>query len=290
MTGLDASPLAERGFEAIEAAVLETARGRWFLAEYSRRNRTADTRALLDAISRLEGALTGRHVSDDLERLRSDLSEMGSAIQRMKSEVTQLAAPPGGSRRLVEASETLDGIVRTTEIATSSILDATEHIQEAAWSMREQGADAALCDALDHRATEIYAACEFQDLTAQRTAKVVQMLGFLEGRIAAMSRAWGAETEPAGPPGGRRDELGLTQSDIDFVIVDAPRPAPQDDAHPPSLSGGRPPDETDGTGARTSDPPSAGPAPVGSVMRPGGGATLAEIDRLGIAERLRLFT
>lgn len=52
------SPLRERDYEAIEAAVMETERGRWFLAEYARRNRTADTRLLLDAIRRLERILT----------------------------------------------------------------------------------------------------------------------------------------------------------------------------------------------------------------------------------------
>jgi hypothetical protein len=44
-------------FEAILNAVMETARGRWFLAEYARRNRNADTRVLLDALARLETAL-----------------------------------------------------------------------------------------------------------------------------------------------------------------------------------------------------------------------------------------
>jgi len=44
-------------YDAIEAAVMDTARGRWFLAEFARRNRTADTTLLLTAIERLEGML-----------------------------------------------------------------------------------------------------------------------------------------------------------------------------------------------------------------------------------------
>ena len=260
MSGFDASPSAERSFEAIEQAVLETARGRWFLAEYARRNRTADTRALLEAIGRLEGAVTGRDMPGDVARLRDDLTEMSGAIQRMKTEISQLASPVGGSHHLLEASETLDGIVRTTEIATSAILDATEHIQEVAWSMRERGADAAACDALDLRATEIYSACEFQDLTAQRTAKVLQMLGFLEHRIAAMSLAWGAATDTGAKPAQKQSsELGLTQSDIDFVIVDGPPP----------------------------EPPVDGPTPARSDAEASG---LGDLDRLSTADKLRLFT
>ena len=49
--------LSEEDYRAIEAAVMETARGRWFLAEFARRNRQADTAMLLGAIARLERAI-----------------------------------------------------------------------------------------------------------------------------------------------------------------------------------------------------------------------------------------
>ena len=49
--------MPDEDYEAIEAAVMDTARGRWFLAEFARRNRTADTSVLLAAIERLEGML-----------------------------------------------------------------------------------------------------------------------------------------------------------------------------------------------------------------------------------------
>jgi hypothetical protein len=51
--------LREEDYETIEAAVMETARGRWFLAEYARRNRAADTCTVLDAVGKLEKTLTG---------------------------------------------------------------------------------------------------------------------------------------------------------------------------------------------------------------------------------------
>ena len=40
-------------FEQIEAAVLESERGRWFLQEYSRRLRAAETAEILAAVERL---------------------------------------------------------------------------------------------------------------------------------------------------------------------------------------------------------------------------------------------
>jgi len=58
MTGSRNALLPQADYQAIEAAVMETARGRWFLAEYARRHRAADTAAVLEAIARLEAMLT----------------------------------------------------------------------------------------------------------------------------------------------------------------------------------------------------------------------------------------
>ena len=52
--------LSEHDFETIEDAVMETARGRWFLREYARRMRAADTNRLLEAMSRIERAMSGQ--------------------------------------------------------------------------------------------------------------------------------------------------------------------------------------------------------------------------------------
>ena len=53
--------LTELDYESIENAVMETARGRWFLAEHRKRQseaNTGSTPVLLDAISRLEKVIT----------------------------------------------------------------------------------------------------------------------------------------------------------------------------------------------------------------------------------------
>ena len=48
------TPLSIEDYDAIEAAVMETSRGRWFLSEYARRNRNADTGQIIDKLDRLE--------------------------------------------------------------------------------------------------------------------------------------------------------------------------------------------------------------------------------------------
>jgi hypothetical protein len=54
------SPQGDSDYEAILAALMQSARGRAFLQEYALRNRVADTETLLSAIGRIEGLLTTR--------------------------------------------------------------------------------------------------------------------------------------------------------------------------------------------------------------------------------------
>ncbi|SOR31898.1 conserved protein of unknown function [Methylorubrum extorquens] len=222
------TPLDASQYDAIEDAVRETERGRWFLTEYARRNRNADTEVLLDAIRRIENAVTTDR-PDDVGRFRGDLMEMADAIARTRAEVAALSTAEQGESRLTVASEALDAIVRATERATSDILSAAEEVQEAAWTLRETGIDSELCDALDRHATQIYTACSFQDLTAQRTSRVVHTLRYLENRIASMIGIWGSP-EDAVPPLGEDAPVpatALDQSDVDrFLDMEGPAPAP----------------------------------------------------------------
>jgi hypothetical protein len=192
----------------IAAAVLETARGRWFLAEHARRNRHADTRLVLEAIEKLERSVVQRNEGIEPERVRVDLVEMMNAITRTKAEIAALRPPRNNSSHIDQASTELDAIVDTTEKATSDILAAAERVQEMAWKLRERGVDASICDLIDAHAAEIYTSCSFQDLTGQRIRKVVEVLRYLEERIDAMIRIW------------RLD-------DLDFVHAGGVRQAPQ---------------------------------------------------------------
>ena len=118
---------------------------------------------------------------------------MSEAIARTRREIAQIKPSHKFDERLVGASAELEHIVEATEKATSDILGAAEVIQEVAWMLREKGIEIELCDKLDQRATDIYTACSFQDITGQRTEKVVKALRFIEQRINAMIEIWGVD-------------------------------------------------------------------------------------------------
>jgi len=240
-------PLTDADYEAIEAAVVETNRGRWFLAEYARRNRHADTKMLLIAIDRLEAAMRGERAAESVDRIRFDLVEMAKAIARTKAEIAAIKPDIEQAGKFGEATEELDSIVNTTEAATSDILAAAEQIQEVAWTLREQGLDPEVCDLLDAKATAVYTACSFQDLTGQRTRKVIRVLRYLEGRINAMIDIWGLDgamaAEAAETARAREGEAGLAsgpagpgqgldQADVDIVMGPAAAAAPPQEAEP----------------------------------------------------------
>src|SRR3954466_15079826 len=224
--------LSDADYEAIEGAVMETARGRWFLAEFARRNRNADTTMLLKALDRIEAAIRGERSVEPVDRIRFDLVEMSKAIARTKTEIAAIKPDADHHGKFGEASVELDSVVQATEAATSDILACAEHIQEMAWTLREQGIDGAVCDLLDAKATEVYTACSFQDLTGQRTRKVIGVLRYLEDRINAMIAIWGldgamsaeaaetraVETGKALLNGPAKPGQGLDQADVDMVM------------------------------------------------------------------------
>ncbi|HWK88037.1 MAG TPA: hypothetical protein VNQ34_11100 [Xanthobacteraceae bacterium] len=246
MSQPDKPVLSEADFEAIAAAVNETERGRWFLAEYARRNRHADTERVLEAVARLERSLASRSDAAPAETIRSTIADMAEAIARTKAEIAAIRPSEDNFGTISNATIELDAIVSTTELATSEILASAERVQEIAWTLREQGLEPSFCDQLDGLMTQTYQACSFQDLTGQRIKKIVNVLHFLEERIEAMNLIWGGKDTrglKAEPPTMEASLLngpalpgeGLEQVGVDEILDPAPaapEPAPAPEAAP----------------------------------------------------------
>jgi hypothetical protein len=314
MTEPQDGELSEDDYAAIEAAVMETARGRWFLAEFARRNRNTDTETVLSAIDRLEQAMTAQSGprGGEADRLRFDLFDMASAIAQTKAEIA--AIKPDGDRVALDgATNELDAIVKSTETATGEILAAAERLQEVAWVMREAGIDPAACDTIDQGATDIYTACSFQDITGQRTRKVIQVVRYLENRLGAMIAIWGGGPEMPRAVEPIVDAAAsaaapspLDQHDVDEMLDIPPgfapppeRPEPTETEAEPeplaldpvALSSPFSPVERPVVRARTQPATEAAPpAPPGPQRAEPAAVTLAEIEALSFEEKAALFS
>src|SRR3979411_2093368 len=75
----------EADYDAISAAFMETSRGRWFLSEYAKRNRNADTRMVLDAVARLEESRAAQKDAAPEHRLAEALSAIGEAVDEARA-------------------------------------------------------------------------------------------------------------------------------------------------------------------------------------------------------------
>jgi len=57
--------VSDSDYDAIESAIMESSRGRWFLSEYARRNRRADTNLLLSAIDEIRQTINSYKRTSD---------------------------------------------------------------------------------------------------------------------------------------------------------------------------------------------------------------------------------
>jgi hypothetical protein len=84
--------MSEADYETIEAAVMETVRGRWFLAEFARRSRVDEMRQMLDAIAKLEQVVReqqGAPVDPSIRLLVQRLKEVARGLERAGMEMRQ---------------------------------------------------------------------------------------------------------------------------------------------------------------------------------------------------------
>jgi chemotaxis regulatin CheY-phosphate phosphatase CheZ len=137
--------------------------------------------------------------STHLRILRQELQEMSSYIQQTRSEIAALRPADAGANRIMAATGELDAIVTATERATTEILNAAERIQEFANQMhRAHRGDTKLdigdlANDIEVQIMEIMTACSFQDITGQRTTKVVNTLRYIEQRVNTMIEIWGVD-------------------------------------------------------------------------------------------------
>jgi hypothetical protein len=136
-----ASQPREEDYEAIREAFMETSRGRWFLGEYARRNRNADTRMVLDAVARIEENLAAQKQPPPDNGLADALVAIRRAVDEART--TAFAA--------------LDGLALEPSLAP--VRKGARVIREISWRLREIGADGRICDLIDSQLSAIEAGC-----------------------------------------------------------------------------------------------------------------------------------
>jgi hypothetical protein len=132
----------EADYDAISAAFMETSRGRWFLSEYAKRNRNADTRMVLDAVARIEQNLAAQKEAAPEHALAEALAAIREAVDEARAAA---AVALGGA---------------AVDQSLAPIRDGAQVIRETLLRLREIGVGGRIYDLMDSQVSAIEAGCE----------------------------------------------------------------------------------------------------------------------------------
>jgi hypothetical protein len=157
---------SENEYRAIEPTLLDTARGRWFLAEHGRRAR------------RLDGAL----LEDAIRRLRAALHEPPGLLDRLKRELEAVKAELAETRAGLMARPAVD----EGTLPSHAILKTAEDIHEVAWSLQANPFDPAGCERIARNAGKLYAMSQSQAAQSKRTLQAAGALDCAAAKLEAI--------------------------------------------------------------------------------------------------------
>lgn len=164
-------------YRSIEATLLATARGRWFLAEHGRRARRVDNALLQDAMSRIAASM--REPSEVAEGLKSKLNLVREALKDVTAAVVATRTPVGLSHAADAAGQT----------TAQSILAASEQVHELAWTLQgREGRDhnRRTLDEIARQVVVLYALAREQASETKRRQDLLGKLAIAEERVAAL--------------------------------------------------------------------------------------------------------
>ncbi len=167
-------------YRAIEAALLETPRGRWFLSEHGRRARRLDSAVLEEAVERLTNTL--RQPPAMLGALQREVE----ALQASLSDARQnLLAKPA------QATAGSDAVTSTPQ----GILKAAEDLHEMAWALQANDVNPEGCETIARNASKIYALSHAQAAEGARARQFSETLEAAATRLSALLEIIGHEMQ-----------------------------------------------------------------------------------------------
>lgn len=175
------------------------------------------------------------HTGNPMDRLKQELDGLSRYILRVRQEVAAIDRPAEQTDDFESMGDQMIAVVKATEAATDTIMEAMESNGEAVALLREKIEDPeqlALLDKITDNANNVFEACSFQDITGQRVGRVAKSITFVEERVEMLKYLLGeeelAEVEVASDREEPTDEEllngpqlngeGLSQDDIDSLF------------------------------------------------------------------------
>jgi hypothetical protein len=170
-------------YDAIERAIRETTRGRWFLNCYLQRNRSAETRVLLDAIARLEAAMRDSgHMVDALAPAEA-LAKIAETLADAREDIARMVSDDAATVTLPVKRFSFGSIPRSARAATHAMRDAAVEIDKAAGALRDAGVFHGVAKSISEKAEEIIRACAVQEQSIGQMQRVSMLIADVEAEI-----------------------------------------------------------------------------------------------------------
>lgn len=118
--------------------------------------------------------------------MHDEVRRLARYIADAKQEIFAISDDDKSGTVIVDASQHLDEVIKETEQASNTIMDAADVIQDAI-----KGTGGGKEKAIKDATNRIYEACNFQDITGQRISKVIKLLETIEERIASLNNLVG---------------------------------------------------------------------------------------------------
>jgi hypothetical protein len=243
--GLD----VEQEYRAIEAALLDNPRGRWFLAEHGRRSRRLDSVLLEESIWRLQSALR----------------EPPAVLGRIVAEVEQLATDFATTRETLLARPAPQPGTESGKRPVQLMLDAAEELHELMWQLQGRDVDTVTCERIGRQAMLIHALGAAQAAESERTLAMAAQLDALARRVDGLLTTL-AEEQRGEDDGDRGPLAPVERASVVAVATDATAAAeaataPLAAVHSPA-AGPAPEVVAAASGARVPPAPEVTPAPA----------------------------
>jgi len=173
----------------------------------------------------IESVINSFEISSRASGISDEASkEIHNILSRLKQTRDDVASagPVMSADKITDANKNLSEVVKETESAANSIMDAADAIQNLAGGAGEE-----IKNKIMEETNKIFEACNFQDLTGQRIKKVIKTLEYVEVHAQNLARIMGIKEDEVVSydkslmDGPQLEGLGHKQDDVDQLFKTA---------------------------------------------------------------------
>lgn len=180
--------ISDSEYAAIEQAVMESPRGRQFLAQFAERSRAADTQSVIAAIERLYRTALETKEQAQLELLYHELQDIRTTLRQERRKIIAIDQEAPLAREQVDTG--LETLGESVGRASNDIYASCERLRDINETLRASGSDQDLCDEIETHVAGIYMSCAYVALTSEQTNHVMNVMDELDAYLGHMLEIW----------------------------------------------------------------------------------------------------